>query len=55
MDILELRGTKDPILDATNKATGWGQYEPLTWAQLENEVGESLTSSIKEQSQRYGY
>lgn len=55
MDILELSGTPDPSLKASNQASGWGQYEPLTWAELENEVGKTLTKSIQEQAKVYGY
>ncbi len=55
MEILEMKGTKDPELGATNKASGWGQYEPLTWAQLENEVGSVLSNSIRSMAKEYGY
>jgi hypothetical protein len=55
MEILELKGTPDPKLGATNKATGWGQYEPLTWQGLENQVGSTLAKSIYQQAKEYGY
>jgi hypothetical protein len=55
MEILEMPGTPDPSLKASNQASGWGQYEPLTWAQLELEVGRPLADSIREQAKRYGY
>jgi hypothetical protein len=55
MDVLELPGTPDPQLGATNQASGWGQYEPLTWAELELQVGKSLADGIRSQAKRYGY
>ena len=55
MDVLEMHGTKDPSLEATNKASGWGQYEPLTWGELEYYVGATLAKAIKEQAKSYGY
>jgi hypothetical protein len=54
-DILELGKVPDPGLGATNKATGWGQYEPLTWSELELYVGKGLCRAIREQAERYGY
>lgn len=55
MDILDMHGTPDPVLPPTNKAVGWGQYEPLTWNELENSVGSVLANSIRAQAKRYGY
>jgi hypothetical protein len=55
MAVLEMTGTPDPVLKASNQATGWGQYEPLTWQQLEDGVGHTLANSIQQQAKEYGY
>ena len=55
MDILEMKDTPDPSLKASNQASGWGQYEPLTWTQLESEVGSTLANSIHQMAKEYGY
>ena len=55
MHLLELDGIPWPKLGKVNYATSWGQYEPLTWSELEQGVGLSLASAIREQARSYGY